>query len=475
MKTKNLILTIMFLFSLAACEKEENTIPESLVYQDHIIEGSTNSEGKININTVFPEKEITYDIQVVDTEGNPVENMNVTYYQTADHSVIFVNDPQQRYNSAFLMGDPVDLDKIAGTRDPDAPGATYQSKSVLLTLGLLITVGAIVNAELKIIKNAWVIQQFYISDAVVADRDYILYCKTFEEIAELMKARTGIALNASSILISLVNSFGGSSAVEIASSILMESTQSIRDKLLYLAMDHYGMTMDQLINRRVAVKIYPFDQDENFSNVRNLFALYEIDLNNPICDNYVNDVPYQVNNIITQDIISEFEEQGLTIHKGFSPPDITGNYYLNSLTNMETGTTYKSYSYQFFNQKKDYTIELKIASNTSDAQGKGAFISGNETTFTVYCEIENNVNDGGTMVYIRSLDVYSGEITSDGIRNYQNGFIIVDKQNDVNRRFMNVGDSRVVYEADGLGQKVSSFPYVAKGGAEEACADRYLK
>ncbi len=474
MKKRLLFFAMIFLFSLDACEKEEETSTDYLIYQDKIIEGSTNAEGKINISTVFPEKEITFDIQVVDTEGNPVENMDVVYYQTDDKSIIFVRDPRQRYNSAFLFGDPVDLDKIAGLKNPDTPESTYQSKSVIMTVGLLITVGAIAIAEVKIIKNAWVIQQFYLTDAVMADRDYILYCKTFEEIAELLKARTGIALNASSILISFVMA-GGSTAIELAADIMLESVQSIYEKLICLAIDQWGMTREELVNRRVAVKIYPFDQDKNFSNVKNLFALYEIDLNNTDCDDYVNDIPYQVNNIINQDIISDFENLGLTIHKGFSPPDITGNYYFDDLTNMENGNKYKDYSYQFFNQMKDFSIELKYASNTSDAIGKGAFISGDETTFSVYCEMEDNINDGGNMVYIRSIDIYSGEISSGGIRNYQNGFIIVEKRNDINNRFMNVGDSRLVYEADGLAERVESFPYGVKGEDSESCSSRYIK
>jgi hypothetical protein len=233
--------------------------------------------------------------------------------------------------------------------------------------------------------------------------------------------------------------------------------------------------MDQLLNRRIAVKVYPFDKDENFSNIKNLFELYEIDLDNPICENYVNDVPYQVNKIINQNIINDFESQGMIIHKGLLPPDITGNYFFNDLTNMETGNKYMDYSYQFFNQGDDFSIELKYASKSSDAIGKGAFISGDVTTFSIYCEMEDFINDDGTVVYVKSLDIYSGEISSEGIRNYQNGFFIVEKENDLNNRFMNVGDSRLVFEADGLAEKVSSFPYEVKGEYSEKSISRFLK
>lgn len=463
---KLLLISVMLLVLLFySCEKvEKENVPATLVtmvYQDRIIEGLTDSEGKIVVNTTFPEKDVTFNIQVLDTDGNPVRGIYVTYSQVDDKSVIFVRDPERRYSSAFLYGPPIDLDKIAGNADKDSDGKTYESKSILLTIGLLITVGSIAAAEIKIIKNAWVIQQFYISDAILADKDYILYCKTFEEIAEMIKARTGIVLDATSILISFTTA-GGSSAVEIAADILSESVEEIRDRLLNLAIDKWGLTMDQLVNRSVAVKVYPFDKDEKFANIKNLYALYELDINNTICNDYINDIPYQVNNIITKDLISQFEESGMTIYKGFSPPDITGNYYLNSLTNLATGDKYKAYSYQFFNQKKDFSIELKYASNTSDAAGKGAFISGSGNDFSVFCEMEDNINDNGTMVYIKTLNVYSGEISESGIIYYQNGFIVVDKTNDIYNDFMNIGESRIVYEADGLVDKVIDFPYSAK-------------
>jgi hypothetical protein len=471
----NVMMLLVFLYS---CEKAGNdnevTPLLTMAYQNQIIEGSTDSEGKIIVTTTFPEKDITFDIQVVDTDGNPVNGIDVTYNQIDDKSVIFVRDPLRRYNSAFLYGPPIDLDKIAGHKDPDSPETTYQSKSVILTIGLLITVGAIAAAEVKIIKNAWVIQQFYISDAVLADKDYILYCKSFEEIAGMIKARTGIVLDATSIVISFATA-GGSSAVEIANDILTESVEEIRDKLLNLAIDKWGLTMDQLVNRSVAVKVYPFDKDEKFANIKNLYALYEIDYNNSVCDNYINDVPYQVNNILTKELINQFEQNGMIIHKGFSPPDITGNYFMNDLTNLETGDLYKEYSYQFFNQEKDFSIELKYASNTSDAIGKGAFISGNDRNFSVYCEMEDNINDNGTLVYLKTINVYSGQMSTDGIINYQNGFIVVDKINDINNNFMNIGESRIVYEADGTAESVSDFPYSTKSVNSNNCKYLYIK
>jgi len=458
MKKLSISYMLVFVICTISCQKDTQTPLLTISYENKVIEGSTNSDGKIIVKTSFPDKDIVFDIKVVDDSGNPVESVDVTYNQIGDKSIIFVKDQLHRYSSAFLYGPPIDLDNIAGINDTEKPETKYEAKSVLLTIGLLITIGSIAAAEIRIIKNAYVIQKFYITDQVLADKDYILYCKTFGEIADLIKSRTGIVLDATSILISFVGA-GKPTAVEISKDILMEGAESIRDKLLNLAIDIWGKNLDEVTNRCVAVRVYPFDRDENFANIKNLYALYEIDYNNTICDNYINDVPFKVNDILTREILTTLENRGLLIYKGFTPPDVSGNYYLDNLTNLETGTKYINYSYQFFNQNQDFSIELKTASSTSDAIGKGAFISGEQNGFSIYCETEHNINDDGTVVYIKSLDIFSGTLSSSGIESFQNGFIIVDKTNDPFSHFMEVGDSRIVYEADGLASKVSTFPY----------------
>ncbi len=466
---------VIILICVFSCKEDTPTPLKTLTYQNQIVEGSTNSEGKILVKSSSADTELSFDITVVDAAGNPVESIDVTYNQINENSIIFIKDPLNRYSSAFLYGPPIDIDKIAGITDSDKSGSKYESKSLILTIGLLITVGTIAAAEISIIKNAYVIQKFYITDAVLADKDYILYCKNFGEIAELIKARTGIVLDATSIVISFIGA-GNPTAVELSKDILMEGAEMVRDKLLNLAIDIWGKTLDEVVNRRVAVKVFPFDRDENFANIKNLYALYEIDFNNSICDDYINDVPFKVNDIITQEILTTLEDQGLVIHKGFTPPNVTGNYFVNDLENIENGDQYIDYSYQFFNQSQDFSIELKTASASSDATGKGAFISGESGGFSIYCEVESNISYDGTMVYIKSLDIYSGVVSTSGIENWQHGFIIVDKTNDIYGNFMDIGDTRIVYEADGLAEKVETFPYSpAKGINPENCRYIYLK
>ena len=62
-------------------------------------------------------------------------------------------------------------------------------------------------------------------------------------------------------------------------------------------------------------------------------------------------------------------------------------------------------------------------------------------------------------IFIKTADIYSGKLTPDGIMDFQNGFIILQKEDDWYDRFLNVGDSRVVFEADYMADAVEAFPF----------------
>ena len=53
--------------------------------------------------------------------------------------------------------------------------------------------------QVGIILNAYKIDQFMLTDYFTETEDYILYCKTFDEIGELIEAKTQITLNVASI------------------------------------------------------------------------------------------------------------------------------------------------------------------------------------------------------------------------------------------------------------------------------------
>ncbi|MCU0455087.1 MAG: hypothetical protein MUE74_02200 [Bacteroidales bacterium] len=186
--------------------------------------------------------------------------------------------------------------------------------------------------------------------------------------------------------------------------------------------------------------------------------LEDIENNNVL----INQVPTRVNMFLDKEDIQILQDAGLVINTGLIPPDITGYYYLNNWKNLSTGAQYINYSYKFFNQTSDNDIQVEFSTANSNASGSGAFLSGQTNSFSVYCEIVDNINEEDHIVMIRSATIYSGIVSSSGIIDFQKGFVIVEKQNDINDQYMDVGDSRVVYEADFLAERVSTFPYFPK-------------
>jgi len=178
----------------------------------------------------------------------------------------------------------------------------------------------------------------------------------------------------------------------------------------------------------------------------------------------IDDVPSEVNEFLTPEQKSTLQDQGLTIYTGLNPPNVEGNYYANSLETADGGMNFVNYSYRYFDQTSDLSIKSShISENGTDvAEGQGAFIAGTSSTFSVYIESISEIDEGTHIVVLESARIYSGTISAEGIFNFQFGFIITDKQNDLNNNYMNVDDTRVIYETDGLAERVDEFPFSPK-------------
>ena len=183
-----------------------------------------------------------------------------------------------------------------------------------------------------------------------------------------------------------------------------------------------------------------------------------------ITDDGVDDVPPGVNDFLTPEEKSTLQDQGLTIYTGLNPPNVEGYYYANSLETADGGMSFINYSYRYFDQTSGLSIKSSHISEdgTDVAEGKGAFIAGTGSTFSIYMESVSEIDEGTHIVRFESARIYSGTISANGIIGFQFGFIVTDKQNDLNNNFMNVGDTRVIYETDGLAERVDEFPFSPK-------------
>lgn len=236
--------------------------------------------------------DLTYNVSVVDQSGNPIQGISVAYNQINGKSFLYVFDKNQKYAPALLIGTPRELENYFNKKST-SPVNPVSSQSdlknsneiITLTIVVLITLVTMTVAEIGFILDAYEIQQFYLSDYVTETEDYILYCKTFDEIADLINARTSATLNLTSIFVSFISVGGTSSslALELVNSGGGFAVETLRNELLEQAITAWGVTMNDLVGKKVAVKVFPYEEDNTFSNLQNLFATYTVEYNNPIC------------------------------------------------------------------------------------------------------------------------------------------------------------------------------------------------
>ena len=273
----------------------------------------------------------------------------------------------------------------------------------------------------------------------------------------MIKDRISLSMNTSSILIS-IDSPDLLELIEISSDKVLNEGFNFSENLISEAKDQWGMRKDEVTDELIAIKSFFPLQSDHLQHISTHFDYYKIELENTRCQKYIVDVPEEVNDFLNMDFIEILEGKGLQVNNGLTPPNVTGNYFVDKWTNLETGTRYVNYSFQFVNQTADFQIEVKTAAEFSDAVGVVAYISGEGQRFSIYSEQDHNINDGGHIVFIKTADVYSGKIIQGGILDFKNGFIVLEKENDIRDIFLNVGDSRVVYEADFLADAVEAFP-----------------
>ena len=447
-----------FFISCGLVDKVDEIHPEKITYSDFAIESVTNINGELDIETSLLNNElpVIYNLEVNDQMGKPLEGLTIVYNQVNGKSVIFIKDELKKYNSAFLYGTPQELLEIF----PDNKNTnSEQSETIdVLEMALSLSLKPREEAQVAGINGAYSIQEYHLTQSTQEGYDYMINCKDIEQIPEVIKERISLSLYSSSILIS-IESPDIRKLIEISSDMVMNEGFNFSDNLISEAKNQWGMRKDEVIDKLIAVKSFFPLQDEHLMHVKTHFDFYTIELENTRCQKYIVDVPEEVNDFLNMDFIEILEGKGLQINNGLTPPNVTGNYFVDNWTNLETGTRYVNYSFQFVNQTAAFKIEVRTAAEFSDAHGVVAYISGEGQRFSVYSEQDHNINDGGHNVFIKTADIYSGKIIPGGILDFQNGFIVLEKENDIRDIFLNIGDSRVVYEADFIADAVDTFPH----------------
>ena len=162
-------------------------------------------------------------------------------------------------------------------------------------------------------------------------------------------------------------------------------------------------------------------------------------------------IPAEAKAIIPEEFIGKMAANGMTINEGTNPPNIQGIFATGILKMIYTSLNYdtfpigkeiESYRFKFYEQrgtkiKTDYINEDILAND--QATGRGTIISGNGNKFTAYLDMD--ITD--IEIKTRDVSVLSGEITPEGIKNFQYAFLKMEKTGDFSERMVPVGTIRI--------------------------------
>ena len=176
-----------------------------------------------------------------------------------------------------------------------------------------------------------------------------------------------------------------------------------------------------------------------------------------------NGLTESINNLVPEYIIEEMKSLGMPIYTGDSPPKDLENIYLASPfilkgSNISTdviGFKFADYYLKLYNQNNDFlTIKVDYKNGNENGKGIGSFIVGNFSSFSIFSEI-NTIKNGETA---KTVFIYSGTITDDGIENLHIAGFMIDN-NGYSPPFIKNGDGRVIYDSSGLSETVNSFKF----------------
>ncbi|HTN47692.1 MAG TPA: hypothetical protein VL098_15185 [Flavipsychrobacter sp.] len=172
----------------------------------------------------------------------------------------------------------------------------------------------------------------------------------------------------------------------------------------------------------------------------------------------------EINSIISQQLMDSLRKKGMVIYNGKTPPIVNGVYLVNPYTlvspygpsdGWDVGHVISDYKYKMYDQTAgDVKIDYKQIGGSDEGNGVGSFISGTGNKFSIFSELAGT---SGSVSYTH-VAVISGEITADGIKDFQYGFILTKKTGDDNNTVLiPVGSSRIWDDGDNLADKAAEF------------------
>ncbi len=172
--------------------------------------------------------------------------------------------------------------------------------------------------------------------------------------------------------------------------------------------------------------------------------------------------PQLTQSLASPAIVAKLRALGMTIIETGKPVQVEGIYEMNHpvLTASNIPDDYQvghvfddPYRFQFSNQNESQqTITLKDKIGIQIGQSTEGFVAGSGNKFTVIGTVSSSFQTSTS----KALVIISGEWTSSGVKDMQEAFYILEK-NDPDDLLVDVGSIRVSKDQDGLASKISAL------------------
>jgi hypothetical protein len=168
-----------------------------------------------------------------------------------------------------------------------------------------------------------------------------------------------------------------------------------------------------------------------------------------------------IRNIIPDEYIETLKDFGFQVNGGNTPPNVEGCYLAGVLElvakNFSAGVAFQKDMYLTFYEQNNEDLTVKVNYNlwsdhgtlgtsTADVKGLGSFITGTGNKFTIFAESIRT--DGNSTA--KTVEVFSGEITANGIEDYQWAVIMIDNGDGNDGKWIKNGHAYIKRARDGL-------------------------
>ena len=176
---------------------------------------------------VSEEQDITYDVKVVDENGNPVEGYVVNYREEYGDSVFIGFDPEQRYTGSLLRGT---VEYFYG--EQDGAGDQDKSMAVGLIIYVVINVALVAAATYTMFKVSSEVEEYlYESESGVYFGNLIIKSTLDEFITGFLLQQLEFRMAAIDLAISLATFDPASSGIAAAKKVTKIVVDKVEDKI----------------------------------------------------------------------------------------------------------------------------------------------------------------------------------------------------------------------------------------------------